>query len=450
MLYVGIDVGGTKIQASRVEESGTVVGRQRVATPREGGAEAVLAAIDGVVDDVLDSGGEESVTPAAIGVAIPGVVDPSAARVVVTPNMNLTGVEIGAHLEKRFRVPVAVGNDCNLGTLGERWLGSARRAGSAMGIFVGTGIGGGFVRKGKLWRGARETAGEVGHMIMEVGGPECGCGNRGCLEALASRAAVERRLRAAIDAGESTILTDLLDDLSVIRSSAIRKALDQQDPLVTREMHRAAELLGYACVSIRHLLDPEVIILGGGVVEACSRFIMPIVERVVAADRLPGARETGGVLLSTLGDDAVVLGAVALARQTVGRSPFKRRYAVSPEYPSLEAVRPGVVRVGGRTFDRDVYVFASGKVRKRKRRHYDPATASAHRVGPREIERLCAGGPEVVFVAAGQGGQVELSDEATRFLERRAIDLTSLPTAEAVEAFNRCKQRKAALIHVSC
>ena len=160
----------------------------------------------------------------AMGVAIPGVVDPELGRIVVTPNMTLTGVALGSHLEARFHVPVALGNDCNLGALGETWLGSARRASSALGIFVGTGIGGGFVRKGKLWRGAREAAGEIGHIVMQIGGPKCGCGNHGCLEALASRTAIENQLRAAVGAGRQTVLTELLGgDLQVIRSARCGK-----------------------------------------------------------------------------------------------------------------------------------------------------------------------------------------------------------------------------------
>ncbi len=193
-----------------MNESGEIIERERRPTPRTGGPEQVLAVMEGVMDDTLTKGKVAPGRLTAIGVAVPGVVDPDAARVVVTPNMSLTGVAIGAHLENRFGVPVAIGNDGNLGTLGESWLGSARRARSAMGIWVGTGIGAGFVRRGKLWRGARESAGEIGHIVMQIGGPKCGCGNRGCLEALASRSAIERDIRQALAAGSSSVLAELL------------------------------------------------------------------------------------------------------------------------------------------------------------------------------------------------------------------------------------------------
>lgn len=448
-VYVGVDVGGTKIQASLIEESGAILERERDATPRDGGPDQVVAAIEQAIENVLKKGGIAASDLTALGIAVPGVVDPKAGKVVVTPNMNLGGVAIGSHLESRFNVPVALGNDCNLGALGEAWLGSARKTRSALAILVGTGIGGGFVRKGKLWRGAREAAGEVGHMIMQIGGPRCGCGNFGCLEALASRSAIEVQLREAIKAGRKTVLTDLLHgDYSVIRSGALRQALDKHDPLVTEVMRRAAETLGNACLTIRHLIDPEVIILGGGVIEACSEFMVPIVEKIVGSDPFPGARPGGRVLLSALGDDAVVLGAVALARARVGRSPFKKRYAVSPSYPTISQAKSGEITVGPKTYNGDVYVMVNGKVKRRKEAVQEEAP-TAQQVGPKELEKVCAGGPEVLFVGTGQNGGMQLNDEAHRYLSQRSIDCTALPTAQVVDAYNKSKQRKAALIHVT-
>ncbi len=450
-LYLGVDVGGTKIQASLVDESGAILGCERCPTPRETGPDQAVVAVERLIEKALHEQGLASTELMALGVAVPGVVDPEAGHVVCTPNMHLTGVALGSHLESRFRVPVALGNDCNLGALGETWLGSARNAASAMAILVGTGIGGGFVRKGKLWRGAREAAGEVGHLIMEIGGPKCGCGNCGCLEALASRSAIEAALRAAVAAGRKTVLTELLHgDLAVIRSGTLRQALDLEDPLVTDVVRRAAEILGYACLTIRHLVDPEVIVLGGGVITACSDFILPIVENIVGSDQLPGARPGGRVLLSALGDDAVVLGAVALARTLVGRSPFKKRYAVSPSYPALSQARFGEITIGQKTYGRDVYVMVNGQVKKRKKKLAREEYHTAHTIGPKELEEVCAGGPEVLFVGTGEAGAVRLNDEAGRYLSQRSIDCCAMPTPEIVDAYNKSKLRKAALIHVTC
>ncbi|NLY01154.1 MAG: ROK family protein [Rhodopirellula sp.] len=450
-VYLGVDVGGTKIQASLIEESGAVRGRQKISTPRNVDPEQVVAEIEVAMKTVLKDAGLEFGDLTAIGIAIPGVVDPAAGRVVVTPNMNLGGLAIGAILSERFKTPVALGNDCNLGALGEAWLGSARNAKSMMSILVGTGIGGGFVRNGKLWRGAREAAGEIGHIIMQMGGPRCGCGNSGCFEALASRTAIERDLRAGIAAGRETVLTEILKgDLSVIRSGALREALAAGDTLVTEVMQRAAEILGHACLTVRHLIDPEVIVLGGGVIGACSGLVMPIVERIIDNDQLPGARDGGHVLLSALGDDAVVLGAVALACTQVGRNPFQKQYAVRPEYPQVVWRRFGEITVEEKGYDRDVYLLVDGRVKKRKSSVAMLPDGDSHTVGPEELEKICKGGPEILFIGTGESNQLSLNDDGRQFLRQRLIDCESLPTPAAIDAYNKSTRRKAALLHVTC
>ncbi len=314
--YVGVDVGGTKIMAALIEPSGKVVARSRLATPREGSAEHTVAVIEQAIDDVLAAKKIKAKHVAAIGLAIPGVVDSGAGRVVLTPNMNLSGVQVVAPLKKRFGARVVLGNDVSLGTLGEQWLGAAKTADSAAGIFWGTGIGGGLIQDGRLVRGSREAAGEVGHIVMQVGGPLCGCGNHGCLEALAGRTAIERDIREEIAAGHETVMTDLLKPgKSVIKSKMLRRALAASDEVVTRIMTKAAETIGHACVSVRHLLDPDLIVMGGGVIEACGDFAMPIIRRIVSTDAMADREDLVRVVESKLGDDAVVLGAVALARQ---------------------------------------------------------------------------------------------------------------------------------------
>lgn len=445
--YLGIDIGGTKILAALADETGTIAARVRTSTPRSGPPDEVLAAVAALIDRLLAHEGLRPQRLRAIGIAVPGVVHPKRGHVVVTPNMNLSGVEIVPWLAGRYHVPVALGNDCNLGTLGEAWLGAARRARSAFGMFVGTGIGGGFVRKGKLWRGAREAAGEIGHIVMQPhGGYRCGCGNTGCLETLASRSAIENQIRAAVAAGRPTLLADMLQgDLQIIRSRALRQALDAQDPLTCEVIRQAAEILGRACLTIRHLLDPERIVLGGGLVEACSGFIMPIVEEVVAGDRLPGASPGGQVFLSALGDDAVVLGAVALARMAIGRSPFQKKYDIAPGYPKLALRKDGALTARGKIHRCDVVITADATLQKRKKKYLGTADGSSP-VTVQELEELCTGGPEVFFLGTGSLDAVCLSDEAQQFLRRRGITLCALPTPQAVAAYNRSNKRRAALL----
>jgi len=302
-----------------------------------------------------------------------------------------------------------------------------------------------------MWRGARESAGEIGHIIMQIGGPLCGCGNRGCLEALASRTAIERDIREALQAGGTSKLTELSGgDLSVIRSGAIRKALKAEDPLVTGILHRAAETLGYACLTVRHLVDPEVIVLGGGLIEACSEFMMPILENIVGSDRLPGARDGGHVLLSALGDDAVVLGAVALARKQVGRSPFKNRYRVEPTYPQIVRFSFGEIVVGEKAYDRDIYILVSGKVKSRDKNLAKRDSENVHDIGPKELAEVCRGGPEVLFIGCTKASEIVLTEQAQRYLSQRSIRCQILPAVQLIDLYNKSKARKAALVHVTC
>ena len=452
-LYVGVDVGGTKILATLVDHAGVVLARKREVTPRKQTPEQTQATIIRVIRELLAAHAPADKGIKAIGIAIPGVVDPDEGRIILTPNMNLSGVALRAPLEKKFNVPVALGNDVNLGMLGEQWLGAAQAAQSAVGIFVGTGIGAGIIVNGRLLRGYRDAAGEVGHMVMQIGGPVCGCGNRGCLEALASRTAIEREIRAAIKAGRKSIVSKLVDgDLSVIRSAVLKRALKQEDAVVTEVMRTAAETLGYACLTIRHLLDPDLIVLGGGVIEACGDFMLPVIEQIVALHSLPGARDQQVIARSMLGDDAVALGAVALAleRQSPAAQtpvPVSVPPPVAVVYPTLSSATGGRIMVNTRSFTTEFYIRADAIIKPRvKRRGTQPAAAA---IGAKELRKICKAGPEVLFIGAGKAGTVSISGKGRLLLRERRIACEVLPAAEVIRLYNNESRRKALLMCVN-
>jgi glucokinase len=443
-LYVGVDVGGTKIFAALVRRSGFVLARKRCSTPRNASAKDVVAALAELIGELLAKGGVGAEELAALGLSIPGVVDPDAGKVVFTPNMNLTGLDAVAAFREYVDVPVALGNDVDMGTLGETWLGSARDASSAVGMFVGTGIGGGVVIDGKLHRGARGAAGEVGHMIVQRGGPKCGCGYHGCFEALASRTAMERDIRSAIASGRKSVVPDLLenpDDL--IRSSTLRRALAAGDKVVAKVMQNASEVIGEACLTIQHLLDPDVIVMGGGVVEACGDFMLPIISVVVESDPLSGMGRTGTVIESALGDDAVALGAAALAQRFAGIDPFEKAEGVEKAYPTIEKTDSGAV-IADKKVKVDTYVRVDGKVRKVKE-----GEADGGGIGPDLLKKICNGGPPVLFVGASKGADVDITPEGQALLERRRIKLKTLLIGKAVRAYSEAKGRKAIYLRVS-
>jgi glucokinase len=451
-LYVGADVGGTNITTLLVEESGRIVARNRGRTPTRGGRQTTLAVIVKTIDKLLAEAKVKPADVAAIGLAVAGIVDSEKGLVVVTPNMHLSGLQIVKPMQAHFGVPVALGNDVDLGTLGEAWLGAARGARSVVGIFVGTGIGGGIIYEGRLIRGARQAAGEIGHVVMMPGGPLCGCGNRGCYEALASRTAIERDIRQGVKEGRETVVTKMLDgDLSQrIKSGTLKKALKKSDPLVTEVMERASEITGYACLSVRHLLDPEVIVLGGGVIEACRQWVMPVVQRVLASDALPGARKGGRVVTSMLGDDACALGAVALAQQHIGRGLGAPEAEARAEYPQVTDTEFGRVTIAGEVYESDVYIRADGKIKKRNKRPAKKLYGTSHMIGPEELARACKTDPDLLIIGTGQSGTAELTEDGSAFLKDRGIRVKALPTPRAIREYNRAKGRKAALIHVTC
>ena len=444
-LYLGVDVGATKIQASLAEESGVILGRCRRSTPRKKDPGQLMAALQGAVSDLLEDQDLASTDLRAIGVAVPGAVDADAGRVVFASNLSIVGLNLVADLETRFGVPVVLDNDGNLGILGERWLGSARGAHSGIGIFVGTGIGGGFVQGETLWRGCRGTAMEMGHIIMQLGGPKCGCGSLGCFEALAGRLAIERDIRQAIADGKKTVLKDRLGDDSRIRSGMLQDALAAGDRLVTDILRRASEVIGLACLSMYRLLDAEVIVLGGGVCEACGDFMLPIARKAMQADPLAAAREGNGLLLAALGDDAIVLGAVALARQRVGRSPFNGRFQAAATYPPVAWPEPGHMSVGDKIRTGDVTIRVNGKVKAYKKA-LDPAGRGlSRRLGLETLAKTCQGGPELLIVGTGRCEEVELPKDSRQYLACRAIETIVLPTDQAVQAYNTSKKRRAAV-----
>jgi glucokinase len=225
-------------------------------------------------------------------------------------------VPLKKELEKLIETPVFVENDCNMSTLGvyEKELKSKPQ--HMVGIFLGTGVGAGLVLNGQLYSGYNRTAGEIGHMVIAVNGPKCSCGNKGCFEALAGRASIFSRIQSAVKGGQKTILTDMLgDDLQDLRSGDLRKAIRRGDKFVEKIIKEVAEYTGIAVGNVINLLNPEVIVLGGGLMEALEDEMLPTVTEVAFDTALTGTSKGIQIMASKLGDDAGIVGCAVLARQ---------------------------------------------------------------------------------------------------------------------------------------
>ena len=312
---VGVDLGGTKILAGVFKPSLDCLGRSKMSTKPQRGPKAVIDRIARCVEDAVDECDLSLKQIRGVGIGAPGAVDTETGRVIFAPNLDWKDVDLKGQLEKHLGVPVFVENDCNACTLGVHEAELKGKPRHMVGIYLGTGIGGGLVIDGKLYSGFNRTAGEVGHMVLEVGGPKCNCGNRGCFEALASRGAIFRRIQGEVKEGQKTVLTDLLGPgLQDMRSGDLRKAIRQGDKYVEKVIEDAAEYTGIAVANVVNLLNPQVVVLGGGVIAALEDEMMAIVVETARDYVMPGTFEGIEIVASRLGDDAGIVGGAVLSR----------------------------------------------------------------------------------------------------------------------------------------
>ena len=314
---VGVDMGGTKILSAVIDAEGNILGTAKLSTKADEGTTAVIDRIAESIEKAINKSNVENASIQAIGIGAPGPLDPETGVVIFAPNLGWRDVPLKTELEARTGLPTFVDNDVNVGTLGEHAFGAAQGVENVVGIFVGTGIGGGIILKGELFHGASKTAGEIGHIIVKAGGPRCGCGARGCLEAVASRTAMAKQFRKAIQKkGKKSVLTKLTNgDLSVIRSGVLVKAIRANDKLTLKVFKKATKYLGIGIGSIVNFLNPEMIVLGGGVVEALDDTFIDNIRTYVEKYALPDTLNGVQIVRAKLGDNSGILGAAALARQ---------------------------------------------------------------------------------------------------------------------------------------
>ena len=310
----GIDLGGTKIQAVVVDAEHAVVGQARGPTPTTGGPQDVAAAMTAAMREASAAAHVKTKELALVGVGSPGEVN--AAAGTVTSARNLPGWEdafpLAAALEEQLGTSVALGNDVQVATDAEAQLGAGREYSSILGVFWGTGVGGGIVLDGKPWLGLG-GAGEIGHIVVDVHGDRCPCGRRGCMEAYAGRNALERKARELHDEGEKTELFKIARKRGRERltSGIWATALERDDPIATKLIAKAVKMLGAGVASVDNVLDVEVIILGGGL---GVRLGQPYADKISDAmlPHLFNDHRPPKVLVAELGDLGGAIGASLL------------------------------------------------------------------------------------------------------------------------------------------
>lgn len=310
MTAIGIDLGGTKIYGVRLEGD-EVTGETKVKTPTAGGP---IGVVDAIVKVIAALGGRPG---DAVGVGAPGVVDVERGVVVTAPNLPgwIDPFPLGPAVSETSGIEaVVVDNDVNAGTVAELRLGAGRGASELLGVFVGTGVGGGVVLDGRLRRGRRGLAGEIGHVVVTAAGRTCSCGGRGHLEAYAGRSGMERRARELEAAGHDTLLVELAGTKRMT-SSVWAKALAAADPIAASLIDESVSALGRALAAMVVTLDLDLVVIGGGLADRLGPAFVERVEQSVRSERF-GGESPVRVVPAALGDRAGAVGAALIAAES--------------------------------------------------------------------------------------------------------------------------------------
>ena len=309
---IGIDLGGTKILTAIVDkETGEVISSAKKKTKKDKGVEKIINKIINSIKEVLEASGKSIDEIDNIGIGAAGQVDRENGIIINAPNLDCRELNIKETLEKEFNKPVLLGNDVEIATIGEMYFGAGKNEKDFICIFVGTGIGSGIVQNGKIRYGSTGTAGEIGHIIVDVGGRPCGCGGCGCLEAYASRLAIEKRIIGALKKGRKSDIENYLIDDKPIKTSMIRKSLENNDELVTQIINEASEYLASGLASVINFYNPSLIILGGGLMNAVEYFYNHSIE-IAKIKALPTPAVNIKFAKAQLGDFSGVIGAALL------------------------------------------------------------------------------------------------------------------------------------------
>ena len=310
-----LDVGGTKVLGAIFNERREIVYRlKKRFKDKSDSTRNTEDMIVSVVDEMLQESGIDRSRIRAIASSAPGVVDQEAGVVLFAPNLPWRNYDIKRSMEDRFGIPFFIGNDVNLGVLGEYRYGTARGFRNVAGLFVGTGIGGGLILDGRLYTGNQCKAAEFGHMILDPEGPLCGCGQHGCLEAFSSKQGMSAYIRQQVALGRESVMAQRVA-AGVFRSKHLKKALAAGDQVTLEAVDRACHYLAVATGSIINIFSPDLVLYGGGVMEAVGDLFL---ERILSeVDRycMPQIRSTTEIKTAALGDDSVLYGALALIEE---------------------------------------------------------------------------------------------------------------------------------------
>lgn len=313
--WIGFDLGGTKMNALLFDNRFEVLARRRKKSRGSEGVDSGIERIVASIAKLLEEGHLPKERLGGIGIGCPGPLNLDEGIILESPNLGWKNVHLKKLLEKEFGCPVQVCNDVDAGVYGEYRFGAAVGARTAVGVFPGTGIGAGMVCESKIFRGKNSSCLELGHFPVVADGLFCGCGRRGCLETVASRLALSAEIAKAAYRGQAPYMLRVAGtDLANIRSGTIKESIDAGDKIVEEIIRDGASRLGIALAGTVNLLAPDVIVLGGGLVEALPKLFLDEVGKAVANQVMPSYSKVYELKIAKLGDDAGAMGAAAWVR----------------------------------------------------------------------------------------------------------------------------------------
>lgn len=307
-----LDIGGTKILGCVFDANKEIVFRIKKKTKSGGdSSQNVEEVIISVVEELLAQSGIAISDVKAIAAGAPGVINQDEGIVLTSPNLPWKDYDIRTPIEKKFGVPFYIGNDVNVGVLGEHEYGVAKGYSNVVGLFVGTGMGGGLILDNKLFTGHLFKGAEFGHMILNEEGPRCNCGQRGCLEAFSSKQGISDYVRQQVMRGRETMMADGVKN-GVFKSKLLKQSLNEGDKVAMEAVDRACHYLAIASGNLVNTFSPEIVVYGGGVIEAVGDIFLEKILSEVDKYCMPSIRKTVEFKKAGLGDDSILYGALSM------------------------------------------------------------------------------------------------------------------------------------------
>ena len=311
-------MGGTKILAGVINSKDGIISKVKKPTIPAGGAREYINNLSEIVDSLVKKSKVKPRNIKAVCLGIPGSLNPFTGVVGLAPNLGLKNFNVKQRFKRKIPFPVLIENDVNLGALGIKKFGAAKKAKNIIAVFIGTGIGGAVFIDGKIYRGSNFAAGEIGHIKIAEDGPLCGCGKTGCFEAFASRASIVKAIEADIAANKKSIIMKIAGADKPIKSRILASAVKLNDKLTIDHISSACSRIGLALANITNVMNFDMIVLGGGLVEALDYFMLPKIKASFNKVILKDASKAVKIVVNNLGDDAALFGGIALAEEFLG------------------------------------------------------------------------------------------------------------------------------------